>query len=112
MPFNGSGTFTIINTFVPNTTILSAAVNQNYSDIATGLSNCLTRDGQAGMTADFQAISGTIGSPGTTFASDTTAGMYLPAVGELGLVAKSLGIIVNSAVYQVASVVVSAGGSG
>lgn len=51
MPFNGSGTFTIVNTFVPNTTILSAAVNQNFTDIATGLSDCLTRDGQAGMTA-------------------------------------------------------------
>ena len=51
MPFNGSGTFTIVNTFIPNTTILSAAVNQNFSDIASGLSDCLTRDGQAGMTA-------------------------------------------------------------
>lgn len=51
MPFNGSGVFSIVNTFVPNTTILSAAVNQNFSDIATGLSDCLTRDGQAGMTA-------------------------------------------------------------
>jgi hypothetical protein len=51
MPFNGSGTFTVVNTYVPNTTILSAAVNQNFTDIATGLSDCLTRDGQAGMTA-------------------------------------------------------------
>lgn len=47
MPYNGSGGFTIINTFVPGTTILSSAVNQNYSDLATaGLSNCLTKDGQ------------------------------------------------------------------
>ena len=51
MPFNGSGTFAIINTFVPNTTILSSATNANNTDIATGLSDCLTRDGQAGMTA-------------------------------------------------------------
>ncbi len=51
MPFNGSGTFSIVNTFVPNTTILSSAVNSNNTDIATGLSDCLTRDGQAGMTA-------------------------------------------------------------
>lgn len=47
MPYNGSGGFTVINTFVPGSTILSSAVNQNYSDIATaGLSNCLTKDGQ------------------------------------------------------------------
>jgi hypothetical protein len=51
MPYNGSGTFSIVNSFVPNTTILSSAVNQNFTDIATGLSDCLTRDGQAGMTA-------------------------------------------------------------
>ncbi len=37
MPFNGSGVFTIINTFVPGTTIFSSAVNANFSDIATGL---------------------------------------------------------------------------
>jgi len=47
MSFNGSGGFSIINTFVAGTTILSSAVNQNFSDIATtGLSNCLTKDGQ------------------------------------------------------------------
>ena len=55
MPFNGSGTFTVVNTFVPNTTISSSAVNANFSDIATGLSNSLTRDGQAGMTAPLKA---------------------------------------------------------
>jgi hypothetical protein len=46
MAFNGSGTFSIINTFVPGTTILSSAVNQNYTDIATGLSNAMCKDGQ------------------------------------------------------------------
>jgi len=51
VPFNGSGSFSVVNTFTPNTTISSSAFNQNYTDIATGLSDCLTRDGQAGMTA-------------------------------------------------------------
>ncbi len=37
MPFNGSGVFSIVNTFVPGTTIFSSAVNANFSDIATGL---------------------------------------------------------------------------
>jgi hypothetical protein len=112
VPFNGSGTFSIINTFVPNTTILSAAVNQNYTDIATGLSDCLTRDGQAGMTAALKAVSGSVSAPGISFNSDATAGLYLPATGELGLVAKSLGLIVNSSILQVASAAVQAGGSG
>ncbi len=73
MPFNGSGTFTIVNTFVPNTTILSAAVNQNFTDIATGLSDCLTRDGQAGMSAVFKAVAGSLGAPGISFNNDATA---------------------------------------
>jgi len=85
MPFNGSGTFSIINTFVPNTTILSSAVNQNFSDIASGLSDCLTRDGQAGMTAAFKAISGSAAAPSITFSSDPTTGLYLIGSGILGL---------------------------
>lgn len=52
MSFNGSGTFTIINTFVPSTTILSAAVNQNFTDIATGLTNTVCKDGQQTLTAN------------------------------------------------------------
>jgi hypothetical protein len=112
MPFNGSGTFTIVNTFVPNTTILSSAVNQNFTDIATGLSDCLTRDNQAGMTAIFRAVSGSVSAPGITFNSDTTAGLFLSSTGIVGLVAKSLGLIVNSAIYCMSTVAVQAGGSG
>ncbi len=111
MPFNGSGTFTIVNTFVPNTTILSAAVNQNFSDIATGLSDCLTRDGQAGMSAAFKAIGGALGSPGISFSADATAGLYLNTTGIVALVAKSLGIQINSSIYQVSAAAVQAGGS-
>lgn len=77
MPFNGSGTFTPVNTFVPNTTISSSAVNTNFSDVGTGLSNCLTRDGQAGMTAPLKAASGSSGIPSITFSSDTTTGLRL-----------------------------------
>lgn len=36
MPFSGT-TFSVINSFVGGTTISSSQVNQNYSDIATGL---------------------------------------------------------------------------
>ena len=77
MPFNGSGTFTVVNTFVPNTTISSSAVNANFSDIATGLSDCLTRDGQAGMTAPLKAASGSPGNPSITFSANTTTGFRL-----------------------------------
>ena len=112
MPFNGSGTFTVVNTFVPNTTILSSSVNANFTDIATGLSDALTRDGQAGMTAALKAIGGALGAPGIMFTSDATSGLYLNTTGVPGLVAKSLGILLNSSIYQVSSAAVQSGGSG
>lgn len=112
MPFNGSGVFSILNTFIPNTTILSSAVNANFTDIASGLSNCLTRDGQAGMTAAFKAISGALATPGITFTSDATSGLYLSASGAVGLVSHSLGMILNTNVYSCTAATVQAGGSG
>lgn len=76
-PYNGSGTFSIINTFTPNTTILSSPVNANFSDVASnGLSNCLTRDGQAGMTAVLKLITGSVTAPSLSFTSDTNTGLY------------------------------------
>lgn len=78
MPFNGSNTFSIINTFVPGTTILSSAVNANFTDIATGLSDCVTRDAQGAVTGNLlfsstgyiQLPAGTTGQrPGTALAA-------------------------------------------
>lgn len=83
MPFNGSGTFTILNTFLPGTTILSTPMNSNFTDIAAGLTDCLTRDGQAGMTAQFKALAGTVGAPGISFTNDLTTGLYLSNTGEM-----------------------------
>ncbi len=111
MPFNGSGTFSIVNTFVPNTTILSAAVNQNFTDIATGLSDCLTRDGQAGMTAAFKAIAGSLAAPGISFTSDPTSGLYLSTAGVVGMVSHSLGMLLNTNVFSALSATIQAGGA-
>lgn len=64
------------------------------------------------MTAAFKAIAGSIGAPGISFTSDATAGAYLPATGQLGLVAKSLGLLINSSIYCVTAAAVQAGGTG
>ncbi len=84
MPFNGSGVFSIVNTFVPGTTISSSQVNANYTDIATGLSNCLTRDGQAPMTAALELINGSASTPSLAFASEPTLGLYRSATATGG----------------------------
>lgn len=52
MAYNGSGTFSIINTFVYDTVISETDVNTNFSDIATGLSTAITKDGQTTITAN------------------------------------------------------------
>lgn len=55
MPFNGSGVFTTYvpgTPFVAGTTISSTTANNVNSDIATGLSTCLLKDGTQTVTAN------------------------------------------------------------
>lgn len=54
MPFNGSGTYSLPagNPVVTGTTISSTTTNNTNSDIATALTNCLTRDGQSTPSAN------------------------------------------------------------
>lgn len=54
MPFNGSGTYSLPsgNPVVTGTTISSTTTNNTNTDIATALSNCLTRDGQSTPSAN------------------------------------------------------------
>lgn len=55
MAFNGSGTYNLYtpgNPVVTGTTISSTWANNTLSDIATGLSTCITKDGQTTPTAN------------------------------------------------------------
>lgn len=55
MPYNGSGTFTLYspgNPVVTGTTISSTWANNTLTDLATGLSTALTKDGQTTPTAN------------------------------------------------------------
>ena len=53
MPYDGSGNFTIINSFeedrVNNVSIDSAKMDNNFNDVANGLSNVMLRTGAAAM---------------------------------------------------------------
>ena len=73
MSFNGSGTFNLYatgNPVVTGTTVSASWANNTLSDIATGLSNCITRDGQSPATANIPMGSHKI----TGLAAGTTAG--------------------------------------
>ncbi len=52
MAYNGSGVFSIINQFIFGTVISETEVNQNFDDVAAGLSTAITKDGQTTITAN------------------------------------------------------------
>ncbi len=84
MPYNGSGTFTLAQAaFVPSTPISSSAMNSDLSDIATGLTTAVTKDGQTTLTAPLKGANGSVGLPMYSFASDTNTGMYRHGADEL-----------------------------
>lgn len=97
MPRNGSGTMTIPNSFSSGTTISSSAHNANNSDIASEITGSLPRDGQAAMTGQLKAASGTVAAPGIAFGSDTDTGFYRKAGGTIGLVADGAEVATVSA---------------
>jgi len=78
MPRNGSGSYTLPEApFVPQTPISSSAVNSDFSDIATALTNSLARNGEGGMTAVLP-----LANTGFTYISDPNTGMYRTASDE------------------------------
>ena len=85
MARNGSGTMSIINSFSANTTIESAKVNANFTDIASEITGSLPRNGEAGMTGQFKAADGTSALPGITFSSDPDLGFYRVSANVMGV---------------------------
>lgn len=76
MPRNGSGTMSLANTISSGQTISASPVQANFSDIASEITGSLPRDGQAAMTGQLKASSGTAAAPGISFGSDTNTGFY------------------------------------
>jgi microcystin-dependent protein len=86
MPRNGSGTYTLPQSpFVAGTTISSAAVNSDLSDIATALTGSLPRDGQVGMSGALKAPDGSVAVPSLSFNNETDTGFYRAGAGQLAV---------------------------
>lgn len=77
----------IINSFSAGTTIESGAVNANFTDIASEITNSLPRDGQAAMTGPMKASAGAVATPSMTFGADPDTGFYRPAANTIGVAA-------------------------
>lgn len=85
MPRNGSGTYTLPagNPVSPGTTIESGWANTTLSDIATELTNSLSRTGAGGMLAPFRIADGLISTPGLSFLNETNSGLYRASAGNV-----------------------------
>lgn len=78
MSRNSGGTYSLPagNPVVTGTLISSAWANTTLNDLATAMTDSLSRSGDGGMLAPLQSVDGAIGAPGYTFGNETTAGLY------------------------------------
>lgn len=87
MPFNGTGIFTPLITFVDNTLATAEDQNSQDIDIASGLTDCMTRDGQAPATANISLGGFRINNVGTgTATTDAVNLSQLSALLPTGVV--------------------------
>lgn len=84
MSRNSGGTYTLPagNPVTTGTTISSTWANGTLTDIATALTDSLSRSGLGAMTAPLQLAAGVIGAPGLTWSLETTAGFYRAGAGD------------------------------
>ena len=59
-------------------------MNSDLSDIASGLSTAVTKDGQTVITAPIRFASGSVGAPAITFSADTDCGLYRIGANNIG----------------------------
>lgn len=79
--------------FVPGSTISSADVNSDFSDIATALTGSIAANGETPITGTIKFIAGTPLLPGISFTGDETTGIYYPGVNQIALAAGAVGAI-------------------
>jgi hypothetical protein len=92
MARSSGGTFTLVagNPVVSGTVVSSTTHNNTLSDIATELTDSLSRSGKGGMSAPLELPDGSVAAPAVTFTSDDDCGLY-----RIG--ANNLGVAVNGA---------------
>jgi len=85
MPRNVSGTYsTPAGQPVVSGTVISAATqNTLVSDIATEMTDSLSRSGKGGMTAALRAVDGTVAAPAISFTNESGTGWWRNAAGDL-----------------------------
>lgn len=75
MPRSNAGAVTVANSFAARTTISSSSVNENFTDIADVVEDCLDTSGRNAMTAQLRAAVGSVAAPGISFDADRDSGL-------------------------------------
>lgn len=107
MPRNASGIYTLPagNPVVPGDVIDSAWANSTLSDIATELTNSLSRTGAGGMIAPFRVADGSVSAPGLAFLNETNTGLYRASAGTYAV--SILGV--NTATFSTVGLTIPVG---
>jgi hypothetical protein len=87
MSRNASGTYTLPagNPVVSGTDITVTWGNTTMSDVATEMTDSVSRSGKGGMLAPLTLADGTAGVPGLSWSSDTNSGFYRIGADNVGL---------------------------
>jgi hypothetical protein len=81
------GTYTLPggNPTVTGTVISTTWANTTMSDIATALTDSLSRSGLGGMTSPLLGVDGTTALPGYSFTNEPSSGLYRIGAGSIGM---------------------------
>ena len=87
MPRNSSGIYTLPagNPVTPGDTIDAAWANSTLNDLATEITNSLSRTGAGGMIAPFRLVDGTVTAPAFAFQLETNSGFYRQGTGTMSI---------------------------
>ena len=110
MPRNGSGIYSLPQAaFVPGTTISSSAVNSDFSDIATALTDSVAADGQTPIAG--QLKSAIVSNPAYSSSTDDTTGFGVPSAGTAAVWVGGAQVITSNASLTSISNTLNVGGN-
>ena len=85
MPRDGSGNYTLPagNPVITGTTIDVVWANPTMADVATALTDSLSRTGSGGMLVPFLNADGSVALPGISFVNEPSSGIYRAAANDI-----------------------------